>query len=262
MTPEDLNLTEKKFYSYTSTFISGASDPGPYLLKQKHTAGVCTNMDILTESIGLPLPEKTIARATALLHDIGRFSQFKIFGTFSDPVSRNHAALGTGVIIRNKFLPPLPKKERRLILRAIALHNRADIPEKLPHDLLRLTRLLRDADKLDIFRVMTALYLSKDKKKSGYITHNLPDNGKIPDELIDMLISGKRPDYSLVKSLNDMKLFQLSMIYDLNFPVSFDIIKEKEVVGIYAGSMPGSPKMDLLKEVMNNYIEKKRQNAY
>ena len=54
------------------------------------------------------------------------------------------------------MLEKLPPAARRLVLGAVALHNRRSLPRGLPRELKDLTQMVRDADKLDIFQVMLA----------------------------------------------------------------------------------------------------------
>jgi putative nucleotidyltransferase with HDIG domain len=39
-----------------------------------------------------------LAETIALFHDIGRFEQFKTYGTFDDRASENHATIGLKVL--------------------------------------------------------------------------------------------------------------------------------------------------------------------
>ena len=257
MTSDELKQLESQFYTYTNGFVEKATNPEPYLLKQAHSERVCDNINRLSDSLGLGVSERTLARATALLHDIGRFPQFKNYDTFSDPMSKNHAALGVGVLVTQGITDSLSMSERRLILRTVALHNRPTLPSKLSTGLLKLARLLRDADKIDIFKVMTDLYRGRHDNKQNYITHDLRDDKIIPHALVDQIIAGRPIHYSQVKTLNGIKLFQLSMIFDLNFSAAFEMIKEKDVVRIITGSMPGSPRLDVLERVLDRYMDNK-----
>lgn len=257
MTSDELKKLESRFYQYTKEFTAEASDPGPYLLKEVHTKRVCDNIDRLSDSLGLGLKEKNTARATALLHDIGRFPQFKTYGTFSDPLSKNHAALGVRVVVKKGFTGHLPQAQHRLILRAVALHNHPALPSTLPSGLLQLARMLRDADKIDIFKVMTDLYNAPQNDRQGFITHNLPDDKKIPDDLVEAIISGRRINYNRVNTLNGLKLFQLSMILDMNFPAAFEALKKQGTVRKIIDSMPVSSRLEPLEVALSDYIENK-----
>ncbi len=71
-------------------------------------------------------------------------------------------------------------------IRSIALHNAYRLPLGMDTDTLFLTRMLRDADKLDIFRVMIQKYLGTDPAENEYITHNLTDDGLVSKGLVDL----------------------------------------------------------------------------
>ena len=254
MTSDEFEQLKNWFYDYTGKFISDVSDPAPYMLKREHTLRVCNNIDMLSGSLRLEETERVLARTAALVHDIGRFTQFKVYGTFSDPLSKNHAALGVGVLTKQKFPFPLPAVEKRLILKTIALHNRPYLPSTLSPDLLQLARMLRDADKIDIYKVMTDLYRNHHNTAQNYITHNLPDDKQVPPELVEQIIAGNAVHYNQVNSLNGIKLFQLSMIFDLNFPTAFESIQKQDVVGAILGSMPTFPRLEDLEQGMTKYI--------
>lgn len=257
MTADEYEKLKNWFYTYTSLFIAEAEDPAPYLLKQNHTERVCDNIDNLSNSMELGQNEKGLARATALLHDIGRFSQFQIYGTFSDPLSKNHAALGVRIITKNGLLVNLSDIDRCLIIRAVALHNQAVIPQTVAPDLLKLIRMLRDSDKIDIYKVMADLYQTSINNRQSYIIHSHPDDKKLPVDLVKQIISGRRINYNQVNTLNGMKLFQLSMIFDLNFPASFAVVKEKDILRIFLKSMPESSDLDTMALFITRYINEK-----
>ncbi len=261
MTKDDLKTLENRFHAYTAPFVAGAPDPEPYKLKQIHTNRVCDNISMLARSLDLTLPEANIARATALFHDVGRFPQFETYGTFSDPLSKNHAALSVGVMSKHNLLDGVPDLERQLMLRAVALHNRPRLPAGLEPRLSILARLLRDADKIDIYKVMLELYLSAENGKPSFITHDQKDDGRISGSLINEIMAGKGIHYNRVSTLNDMKLFQISMIYDLNFPAAFVAIRDRQVVQVILDSMPASPKLTALARVMTVYIDKRINNT-
>ncbi|HCY85548.1 MAG TPA: diguanylate cyclase [Desulfobacteraceae bacterium] len=254
MNKDKLKRLEQQFLAYTSPFIQRADDPEPYIVKQDHTFRVAENMGMLAGSLDLDDRQGCIARAAALLHDLGRFPQFEAWGTFIDRRSVNHAALGLRVIIREGFLGGIPQTERRLILRTVALHNRPRLPRCLPDRLDCLARMLRDADKLDIYRVMLELYQRPVNGQTSFITHDRVDDGKISDDIANDILAGREVRLSRVTTLNDMKLFQLGMLADLNFPAAFRKVQHMGVVRIILGSMPKSPLLRSLESFMDDRV--------
>ena len=92
-----------------------------------------------------------MGRAGALLHDTGRYSQWQEFGTFQDSKSVDHAQRGVEVITREGWLSGLTAAERKMVLAAVAVHNRKELPDGLDAKTAAQAHLVRDADKLDIY---------------------------------------------------------------------------------------------------------------
>ena len=66
-----------------------------------------------------------LAEAIALLHDIGRFMQYRKYRTFFDRISENHARLGIRELVRTLALSCLESQDRRILTRAVSFHNAA-----------------------------------------------------------------------------------------------------------------------------------------
>ena len=99
-----------------------------------------------------------------LLHDIGRFEQARRFHTFIDYKSMDHARYGVWYLFEQghirDFLPdPEPERDRILEL-AILWHNAYAVPAGVIGKARDFALLLRDADKIDLFRVY-----------AGYLDH-------------------------------------------------------------------------------------------
>lgn len=253
MTEDELQILKTRFYDYTSPFAERAEDPYPYILKQKHTLRVCDNITMLARSLNLGKDETRLAWAAALVHDIGRFPQFETYSTFSDTLSKNHGAMGVGVLVKQGIVKGLCRPEKCLLLRAIALHNRARLPDGLENDLDLLARMLRDADKIDIFKVIKEYYLSRESKP--FITHNLEDDGKVSTSLMTQLLNDRPIEYYQIRTLNDLKLFQIGMVYDLNFTSALSAIQKQGVISAILHTMPQSPLLKSLEQHLNTRME-------
>ena len=102
-----------------------------------------------------------------LLHDIGRFEQITKYGTFKDALSVDHAELGADILFKdNLFGNFVLQQETNLTLEefnemkktvetAVRLHNKLKLPENMELETKTYAKILRDADKIDIFRVLT-----------------------------------------------------------------------------------------------------------
>ena len=254
MTHNDFLKIEKQFHAYTRPFVDRAKDPYPFVLKQEHTARVCSAMEMLCESLGLDASRTARACAAAMVHDMGRFPQFDVFQTYSDIRSKNHAALGCREILRSNILSHLSVTDRQLILRAVALHNRPRLSGTYGRDLNLLARLLRDADKIDILGVMKCHYLNPDSNH-GFITHDLHDDGKIPETALRELLETRQNDLSCINTLNGMKVFQAGMVYDLNFPAAAVAVLDLEVIPVLLSGIPPSDLIARLEQALLNHLK-------
>jgi hypothetical protein len=257
MVDEDYKALGNFFDDYTRGFISRATDSHPYVLKREHMLRVVENMVLLGKNLGLSGQEIKIAKAAALLHDIGRFSQYEIYGTFFDPSSKNHAGLGVKVIEEYNLLASLPGVEKTRIVTAIALHNVRYLPHGMDQDTLLLARLLRDADKLDILQVMTETYLDAGQEENGYITLNLRDDGRVSEDLMAGILKKELLDTRLVKSLNDLKLLQISWVFDLNFKETVKRLDELKFIPQIVSTMPNSKPLASLLDFVTDHMAKK-----
>ena len=110
-------------------------------------------MEQLTAALPLSESDRELAYLCAVYHDIGRFEQLKRYHTFLDYKSIDHAQLGCEILRQGDFLDELSAREREQVLTAIGNHNRLAIEDGLDEKTLLFAKLIRDADKCDIFRV-------------------------------------------------------------------------------------------------------------
>ena len=67
-------------------------------LKIEHTYRVCGLCQQIARSLELSEEEVDIAWLTGLLHDVGRFEQQRVYGTFIDADSIDHAKYGARIL--------------------------------------------------------------------------------------------------------------------------------------------------------------------
>ncbi len=261
MTDKDYKALAVFFDDYTTGFITRAVNAHPHVTKKKHTVRVVENIVFLGKKLGLSPQQMLLAKAAALLHDIGRFRQFETYGTFLDAASKNHGALGVGVIREHGLLASWPMREKKQIVRSIVLHNAYHLPPGMDRDTLFLTRLLRDADKLDIFHVVTQNYLRLDPGENGYLTHNLPDDGLISKRLFDRILNEELIDSQQVHSVNDLKLLQISWVFDLNFKAAVERVNRCDFISLIISTLPNSERRTFLMAFMKAHVAKKMEEC-
>jgi len=254
---ETMSGLRKWFRDYVKLFYSkNPEDQRNIDLKEEHTRQVCRWILDIGESLGLSNEELSLAEVMALFHDIGRFEQYARYGTYSDLRSEDHATLGVRVLREKGVLNCLDLQTRELILRTISYHNRFDLPKDETEKCLFYTKLLRDADKMDIWRVVTGYYGQKNGQKNGTIELGLPDTPEISDEVYNSLVKKNIVKMGSLKTLNDFKVLQMGWVFDVNFPRTFDLIREKGYLQMIRDALPPSDRLTEISSMVQSYLEK------
>lgn len=228
-----------RFDTYVNRFIP--EDPlvqQNFDLKIKHTQRVCEIIKDIGTSENLSGEDLCIAEIAARLHDIGRFEQYLKYRTFVDALSVDHAALGVKVIRAEHLLEDLETTQADMIQRVVQYHNRAKLPANEDKRCLFFLKLVRDADKIDIWHVVTQYYQNAGGSRNPGIELDLPDTPSISDGPYEALMAGKLVQMSQLSTLNDFKLLQLGWIYDLNFARTFQIVRERNYLEKIQRALP------------------------
>jgi HD superfamily phosphodiesterase len=224
-------------------------------LKRDHSYNVWNNTIDLGNYSSLNESEYVQLQTAGLLHDVGRFEQFRRYHTFSDKKSVNHGLLGVEVLKEKNILKELSSGEQNNILTAIENHNKKEIRGNYDASTLTMVKMLRDADKLDIWRVVTEYYCNNEGETNNTLQLDLPDNEEINPKNYHDLLNNQMVDLSNLKTLNDFKLLQVGWIYDLNYKRSFQILNEKKYLDIIFKTLPNTEEIRTIQEKTNNYLQ-------
>ena len=228
MEPNEIGCLKEWFTAYCRGFYTeNEADNRNFSLKELHTHHVCENMNLLAGSLKMSPDERITAEAIALFHDVGRFEQYQRYSTFRDDISENHAALGVKILKEESVLAKVPEEERRTIYLAISLHNVFRVPSSINGRDLLFSRLIRDADKLDIWRIFVEYYMQPATERASAVGLGFPDLPGCSPEVLECLERREMVNLSMLQSLNDFKLLQLSWVFDLNFPASFRLALDR-----------------------------------
>jgi hypothetical protein len=228
------------FDSYVEPFLATDHEGAKNIqLKIEHTRKVCQVMALLSVGEKLSENESLIAAAVALLHDVGRFPQYRRWRTFRDSDSDNHARLAIEVIREENLLAGIDPSEQLLIEEAVRFHNLLKSPARLKSPTRTFVNLIRDADKLDIWRVFVELLAQPPEDRASAATLGLVELPRmVSDDCIAMLNSGSIVRLDVVTCFNDFKLLQISWVYDLSCPTSRQILQERGYIPALAASLP------------------------
>ncbi|MBN1144207.1 MAG: HD domain-containing protein [Bacteroidales bacterium] len=242
------------FTKYVKSFQHADSEIQQNItLKEEHTHRVCEAIVDIGVALGLDHNALRLAEAIALLHDIGRFEQYTRYRTFMDAKSENHAELGVKIIEREDILASFNPAAQYIIKQSVSYHNRPSLPLNESPSCLFYAKLIRDADKLDIWKVVTDYYHRRDKGKNGAIELELPNSPGFSDEVIRSLTNMRAVNINDVKNVNDFKLLQVSWVFDLNFRPTMDFLMERRYLELIRQVLPGSEQIDGVFKVIYEY---------
>ena len=230
-------------------------DPSDEKIKLKidHTyrvAGLCQR---IAESLGLSEPDVDIAWLLGMLHDIGRFEQIRRFGTFNDVQSVDHAEFGADLLFKEGLIRKFAEgyyeecelarsgneeaeqiiknnehhnKDTGLLEMAIRQHNKYRVKEDLTERQRMFCDILRDADKVDIFKVnadipMEIIYdVTTEELKNGIITK----------EVLESFYKKETVLKSVRRSAVDHIVGHISLLFELVYKESYRQAKEQGYV--------------------------------
>jgi putative nucleotidyltransferase with HDIG domain len=248
MNKKDLVTIEKWFQNMVNFYSAADSVTKHNLaLKQSHSKATQQIALQLSQSMGWSQHDCGIAECIGLLHDVGRFPQFYYYKTFGDNESRNHAHWGVEVLQKEQVLSVFSEEDQELINTAILHHNAFQIPPPIQGRILTFCRLIRDADKLDIYRIMS---------EEHYIL-DLPDTHDVNPLILDSIFKQKCVQYKHVTSLMDLKLLQLSWVYDFYFTESLFYLQKQELLQKFIHTIPASIQVSKAYETVKKFLSEK-----
>ena len=255
-------------------------DPSDEKIKLKidHTyrvAGLCQR---IAESLGLSEPDVDIAWLLGMLYDIGRFEQIRRFGTFNDAQSVDHAEFGADLLFKEGLIRKFAEgyyeecelaepenqedeqiiknnehhnKDTGLLEMAIRQHNKYRVKEDLTERQRMFCDILRDADKVDIFKVnadipMEIIYdVTTEELKNGVITK----------EVLESFYKKETVLKSVRRSAVDHIVGHISLLFELVYKESYRQAKEQGYVYKLLDFKSDVPEVNAEFDDMRKYID-------
>ena len=204
---QNQRLTEL-YNAYVDTFRGADGTLPPMMeLKRIHTAHVVDNAKLIAAGEGFDAATARACEAAAFLHDTGRYEQLKRYNTFRDSDSVDHAVFSHDIVVEKGWLDGDPQREA--ILTAVLVHNRRDVPADLDPLTEATVHTVRDADKLDIFRVLEHQIATTDWRHDDTAFWNLPILAAPNPAVVEAIRAGRPVDYQNIKTLADFVLIQV-----------------------------------------------------
>ena len=245
-TPEDVQKAKPhlEIKSVKTIFFDDAQIVDGIVLKEIHTWKVTHNCEQLAKHLHLNEHDCMLAKMIGLFHDVGRFYQFTVYRTFNDALSENHAKLGLKVLKDLPFMKKLSAEDLDVLRFAIGNHNAKVIAPTDDKRKLGFAKLIRDADKIDIYRVLKPYLAPTD------------GTGCSPD-FLELFIEGEQCDYTKMRTQDDRKLVRLMWVYDINYAWSLQQIIAQNYIEDIISKLPQTEKMQLGFDRLREYIQHK-----
>lgn len=243
----DISHHQLWFTAYAEDFIAKAGDDnGPLKLKLEHTRHVLSNACAIVATESFTEDVGRAALLAALYHDTGRFPQYRDWHTFSDARSVDHALLGGRTLREHGVLNGEEARVRRLALGAVVMHNRFSLPQGIAADIRMVTEVVRDADKLDIFRVMQR-HLAPGAVPDGTVILHVEDApDKWSDKVVDDALSGRVASYRDLHYVNDFRILLGTWLHELRFS---ETRRRLAVSGYMESILSGLPDAPIMRRV-------------
>lgn len=242
------------FESYVKEYIKSEEKSDMYDVKIKHSKRVCKIASSLADSMSWNSQrEQWLSQSVGLLHDIARFSQHRDYNTFLDSLSFDHGDRGKEILKREFNWDGIDDEDKNSLLEAVQYHNKRLLPIYLTAESNKWCSLVRDADKIDIFRMIQR------RIENGSIMDIFPEHESVSglnEALVEEIEKEGLGSYKNARSLQDYRLIQLTWGVDLNFSISVDILEKENIFEKIIDDLKKYQIDLLIDELMNKILTK------
>ena len=263
--------------AYVDTYREADGElPVMMRLKRVHTSFVVKNAEAIADGEGFTDEEREVSLAAALLHDTGRYEQLRRYNTFKDSESVDHAVFSHDIVKEKGWLERALEKSKSevegikskseveveqwkdSILKAVLYHNRRDLPEGMDSLTEVVAHTVRDADKLDIFRVLEDQVEHTDWKGDSRAFWNLSVSAPPNPVVVECIEKGQPVDYQNIKSLSDFVLIQVGwMISGIHFATARRLCRERNHLAYrreFLHQLTDSPAIDRVCDIADRVL--------
>ena len=221
----DCTKAMNAFSDYVKNYDTGN---GKVKLKIIHTVHVADLSKMIAEKLNLSEEDVQLAELIGILHDIGRFEQLRRYNDFRDYLTVDHAALGVEVLKENHLIRSFIEEDTYddLIFTAIANHNRYAIEDGLDAHTRLHAKIIRDADKTDIFRVR----IEDPLEDALPFTPEDLENSGLSESVEKVFYQEKCVRSNSRKEPADSLLSGMALLFDYNFRPGLQYVKDHAYV--------------------------------
>lgn len=250
----DIKKSKDEFMKYTNNY-----DIENENIERKiyHSLRVMEISKKIATNMGLENEKIELATLIGLLHDIGRFEQFKIYQTYSDLESIDHGDLGADILKQNNFIRNFIKEAKydEIILKSVQNHNKYKIADDLNKEEKLFCKIVRDADKIYILYEAIEIFWKKGREEI--------QNDLISDKVYNEFLNKKliKKDKNMKKNGIDKLVLMLAFVFDINFHESLEILKKEDYLNKILNNFDfkrqdTKEKIENIRNVLNLYLNK------
>lgn len=252
----DLERARNYFSQYTRQYDPSVAR---IRLKIEHTKHVAQNSREIARCAGLSSEDQDLAELIGLLHDIGRFEQVRLYDTFNDRESIDHAKKGVEILFDNGEIRNYIASDKydQIIKNAVSNHNKYQIEDGLLERELLFCKIIRDADKLDIFRD----FLVEKLENLVHIEADDVSAEVLSPEFYEAFHKETPLLFSECKTNMDFLVCILAFIYDFNFVETLALVEKENYIPRFIARIDAKDPytrehMDKLGKYAEAYIKK------
>ena len=225
--------------------------------KYEHSFRVMEAAGKIARSLNLSDEEIEISRLIGLLHDIGKFEYKKENSELKDYFTLEHGELGVKVLQKDNYIREYISEDKydNIIFKAIKNHDLYKIEEGLSEKELLFAKIIRDADKLDIFFEGAEMFWNTKKEQEEVA------EAHITKEVLDQFYNCICIDRKNVVTPVDSLISFITFIFDINFTYNYKIIKQEKYIDRILDKFEfqeevTKEQMDDVRKFVKEYIEK------
>ncbi|MCK5172357.1 MAG: hypothetical protein KAR47_03145, partial [Planctomycetes bacterium] len=170
--------------------------------------------------------------------------------------------LGLSILKKHDVLAPLDQPTRKIIETAIRIHGEKELEDNLDERTRLFTRLIRDADKLDIYHVVLDNF--KRFEAGGdecLVEREFPNEPTCSAPVVSAVLNGEMIAYSEIKTANDFKLLLIGWVYDINFCQTLARIRERLYLAQLLARLPRTTEMMEVGKCIFKYVDERIEDG-
>ena len=243
-----------KFINYCNEYIEIYPNlKNDFNVKINHSVNVSKDIMILSKHLGFDKRNSVILEIIGLLHDIGRFEQISKYETCVDYISLDHGQLGCQIIDKLDLIKKFDSIEKKLIKDTIFWHNKVNVPPIKNQKYNIFIKLLRDADKIDNYKLLENISSNHTKTIFG----KFPKGENISQDVLLSIKKGELVKYNIIKNDIDHIFYYFAWLCDINFYSAIKLIIDRGYIKLIFSLLPVTNDINYAVKTVHNYLQKR-----